>query len=268
VADEKPSWWRGHRIYIAVTAALGCFLGVGLFTSADAEDLTAAYGIFAKEAQAHQPDYQPQTVNLDGWEATQTAWKRLFPTIVVLRCFLHVVLGIQQRCRSNKPLDKALSEDWWHLFPSLNPAQFGQRLRRLWESVNATAEFPQVILEKLAKLKANAQNFKLTFEYPNAYRTSNTVDRLMNYQDRILYAMQYFHGSRTAVQQALRAMAMLWNFHPYCRKVQLQAPHSKSPFEDLNGFRYHDHWLRNLLIASSLNSRHTGKPVPHKPMEN
>jgi len=53
-------------------------------------------------------------------------------------------------------------------------------------------------------------------------------------------------------------MAILWNFHPYTRKVQdtrkVQAlePHSKSPFADLNGFRYHDNWLRNLLIASSL----------------
>jgi len=90
----------------------------------------------------------------------------------------------------------------------------------------------------------------------------------MNDQNRILYAMQYFHGSRTAVQQALRAMAMLWNFHPYCRKVQAQAPHSKSPFEDLNGFRYPDHWLRNLLIASSLNGRYAGKPVLLKSMEN
>jgi len=163
VADEKHSWWNGHRIYIAVTAAIGCVLGVGLANSADAEDLTAAYGIFAKEAQAHQPDYQPQTVNLDGWEPTQTAWKRLFPTIVVIRCFLHVVLGIQQRCRSNKALYKALTEDLWHLFHSLNPAQFGQRLRRLWEWVNATPDVPQVILDKLEKLKAHAQNFKLTF---------------------------------------------------------------------------------------------------------
>jgi len=50
-------------------------------------------------------------------------------------------------------------------------------------------------------------------------------------------------------------MALLWNFHPYGRKVQAMEPHSMSPFEDLNGFRYHDNWLRNFLIASSLNVR-------------
>lgn len=80
--------------------------------------------------------------------------------------------------------------------------------------------------------------------------------------------MQYFHGSEAATKAGLRAMAMLWNFHPYGRKVQKQAPHSRSPFEDLNRFRYHDDWLRHLLIASSLNGRHTGKPVPLKALEN
>jgi hypothetical protein len=32
----------------------------------------------------------------------------------------------------------------------------------------------------------------------------------------------------------------------------------------LNGFQYHDHWLRNLLIASSLNGRGTGVMNKHK----
>jgi hypothetical protein len=90
----------------------------------------------------------------------------------------------------------------------------------------------------------------------------------MNYQDRLLYAMQYFHGSEKAIRQGIRAMAMLWNFHPYSQKVQRKAPYSRSPFEDLNGFRYHDHWLRNLPIASSLNGRLTGKSVPLKLEEN
>ncbi len=33
------------------------------------------------------------------------------------------------------------------------------------------------------------------------------------------------------------------------------------PFEQLNGFRYHNNWVRNLLIASSLNGR---RPLPKK----
>jgi hypothetical protein len=122
--------------------------------------------------------------------------------------------------------------------------------------------------EKLLKLFDHAPNFKQHFDHPNAYRTSNTVDRLMNYQDRILYAMQYFHGSTASARMALRAMAMLWNFHPYGSKTQAKEPFSRSPFEALNRFRYHDHWLKNLLIASSLNGRNGGNPAFHKLMEN
>jgi hypothetical protein len=80
--------------------------------------------------------------------------------------------------------------------------------------------------------------------------------------------MQYFHGSMASARQALRAMAMLWNFHPYSRKTQAKHPFSQSPFEDLNGFRYHDHWLKNLLIAASMNGRNCGRPVLLKSMEN
>jgi hypothetical protein len=43
-------------------------------------------------------------------------------------------------------------------------------------------------------------------------------------------------------------MALLWNFHPYIRKVRAMEPYSMSPVEDLNGFRYHDNWLRNFLL--------------------
>ncbi|NJK52005.1 MAG: hypothetical protein HC936_02815 [Leptolyngbyaceae cyanobacterium SU_3_3] len=74
---------------------------------------------------------------------------------------------------------------------------------------------------------------------------------------------QYFQGTFHSAGQSLRAMALLWNFHPYGQKIQAMLPHSMSPFEDLNGFRYHDHWLRNLLIASSLNGRGAGKPLKH-----
>jgi hypothetical protein len=59
-------------------------------------------------------------------------------------------------------------------------------------------------------------------------------------------------------------MAILWNFHLYIPKVRKRAPDAKTPFEALNGFCYHDYWLRNLLIAASLNGRNTGKFISHK----
>lgn len=265
VADEKHTWWWGERVYVAVTAAMGCFLGVGVAQSADTEGLTPAYREFQREALAVHPNYQPQSVNTDGWQATQNAWKTLFPTITLMLCFLHTVLGIQHLCRRTSELFQPLTQKLWRLYSSLTPRQFAQRLRRLGEwASNPKNSLSEPLQQKVLNLQANASRFKLTFELPDAYRTSNQVDRLINYQDRILYGMQYFHGTLDAARQTLRSMAMLWNFHPYCRKVQVLEPHSMSPFEDLNGFRYHDNWLRNLLIASSLNGRGTAKPVKHK----
>lgn len=48
-------------------------------------------------------------------------------------------------------------------------------------------------------------------------------------------------------------MALPWNFHPYGSRTKFKHPSRSSPFKDLNGFQYHDNWLRNLLIASSMN---------------
>jgi hypothetical protein len=123
---------------------------------------------------------------------------------------------------------------------------------------------PEPVWQKLQSLIANAPRFPLTFAFPQAYRTNNQVDRLMNYPDRPLYAMQYFQGTKAAIRQAGRAMAMLWHFHPYGRKVQTKPPFALSSFEALNGFRYYDNWLWNLLIAASLNGRGSGKPVKQK----
>lgn len=244
---------------------MGCFLGVALAETADAAGLGQAYGEFQQEALTHNPDYQPETVNTDGWDATQIAWKSLFPGITLILCFLHSVLAIQQRCRRQGDLFQTVTDKLWQLYHSRNRSQFGQRLRRLLEWVHhPDTDLPEALRQKLLSLKAKAPDFTVAFDHPEADRTSNTVDRLMNYQDRILYSMQYFHGTLASANQAVRAMALLWNFHPYGRKVQDQEPHSMSPFEDLNGFRYHDHWLRNLLIASSLNGRGNAKPIQHK----
>ena len=81
---------------MATTAASGCFLGVGVSQTADESGLSAADGELQQEATALKPDYAPQSVNTDGWEGTQLAWKSLFASITLMRCFLHTVLGIQQ----------------------------------------------------------------------------------------------------------------------------------------------------------------------------
>jgi hypothetical protein len=107
-----------------VTAAKECFLGVGLAMDAGAEALTQAYGVFRTEVQALIPDYSPETVNTDGWVATQTAWQTLFPNITLILCFLHTVLAVQQRCRREPTLFKLVTDKLWHLFHSDTLSQF------------------------------------------------------------------------------------------------------------------------------------------------
>jgi len=104
---------------------------------------------------------------------------------------------------------------------------------------------------KATESERKIQQFQVAYDYPKA-RTSNMLDRLMNYQDRLLYSMQYFHGSEAAARLYLRAVVLIWNFHPYGSGQQQQS-RGRCPFKDLNGFEYHDNWLRNLLIAGSMN---------------
>jgi hypothetical protein len=258
VADEKHCDWQGKRVYLAVTAAQGCLLGSALSPSAGHDALADAYGVFQQEACAHAPDYVPETVTTDGWEATRAVWQQLFPGIVWILCFLHEVIKVRDGCRSKPDLCNGLIEELWHIYQAVTKRQFAQRLRRFldWVDINA---LPQAIKQRLQRLRKKSPDFQRAYDFPDAYRTSNQVDRPMNHLERTLFAMQGFHGDWSAAQRSVRAMALLFNFHPFCRKTRRLKNGCLCPFEQLNGFRYHDHWLRNLLIATSLNGR---RPLP------
>jgi hypothetical protein len=264
VADEKHCDWKGQRVYLAVTAAKGCLFGNSLSTNAGHEGLATAYGVFQQEVHDHAPDYAPKTVTTDGWEATRWAWEHLFPGIVWILCFLHEVIKVRDWCRSKPDLRYGLAEELWHLYHAETKRQFAQRLRRFLEWVDIRP-LPGAIKQRLLRLRAKSPYFQRAYDFPDAYRTSNQVDRPMNHLDRTLFAMQGFHGNWRSAEQSVRAMALLFNFHPFCRKTRAQKNGCLCPFEQLNGFRYHDHWLRNLLIASSLNGR---RPLPKPPQTN
>ncbi|MBX7221435.1 MAG: hypothetical protein K1Y36_15905 [Blastocatellia bacterium] len=74
----------------------------------------------------------------------------------------------------------------------------------------------------------------------------------MKYLDRVLFVRQYFNGTSASARLSVRAMALIWNFHPYGSRLRHAQPQRVSPFHDLNGFQYHANWLQNLLIAASM----------------
>lgn len=249
VADEKQTWIAKDKVFIPTTAAKGVFLGASIVTTAETEELTRGYAEFKEEATALDPSYTPTTVCTDGFFATRKAWLTLYPTITLVLCFLHIVLKLRDRCRAvlrTEVLDRA-----WNIYHATTKRSFAQRARRFSEW--AARRLPAgPLLEVAAKLCQRTNHYLTAFDYPQASRTSNTVDRLMNYQDRKLYAMRYFHHSTKSARLAVRAIAMLWNFHPYSERLRRQDETRRSPFCDLNGFQYHGNWLHNFLIASSM----------------
>ncbi len=253
VGDEKHTRIQGEKVFVATTCAQGCVLGVSVAENAGEEALTQAYGVFKKEAQQLEPTYNPKTVNTDGWPATQGAWRGLFPTIVLISCFLHVYIRLRDRSKKKfKTLFADLADRLWNCYRATTQASFSQRLRRLQEWAQRSEDLPAFMREKIDKLRANAASFTAAYAFPEAYRTSNLLDRLMQRMDRHLFNTQYFHGSRAAAEYSIRAWALIHNFAPSNPYTVRQHRGFQSPAERLNQFRYHENWLQNLLISGSL----------------
>ena len=182
------------------------------------------------------------------------AWKHLFPGLGVILCFLHAVLKIVERCVRDLLLRKRLVDKAWSVYEVATPGPFSQRLRRFreWGMKQLTEG---LLREAVLSLCSKGPRFACAYGHRGAHRTSNAADRLINYQDRRLYAMGYFHGTLESAPLAVRTMALLWNFHPCGIRTRRDFPARRSPFPDLNSFHYHDNWLHNLLIASSMGGR-------------
>lgn len=255
VADEKHTRLKGDKVYVPTTVGDNCILGASVVASPSTDDFEHGYGDFAAEAQQLDPGYSPETVCADGWEATWNAWWRLFPTITVLLCYLHSAIKIRDCRTTDHCLRFETLTKVWEAFKAQTKASFSQRLRRLRQWASANLPGGSKLLKAVDKLCDKREFFALAYDFVDPYRTSNAVDRLMNHQDRLLYAMRYFHGDLASARLSVRAMAMLWNFHPYGSRLRRKDAGRLSPFSDLNGFQYHGNWLHNFLIASSLGGR-------------
>jgi hypothetical protein len=251
VADEKHTTQDGRKVYLAATAGGGCCLGMALAESAGADDLTEAYGVFREEAHRLDPEYRPETVNTDGWPATQAAWRALFKGVTLILCFLHAFLKIRERAVHMKETFSELSRRVWEAYHAPDVRTFSQRLRRLREWSEAHVDKP-VVREKVLALCDKRAAFVVAYDHPGCHRTSNAVDRLLRRLDHHLYCTQHLHGSKRAAEQGLRGWALINNFAPSCPETVRESPGLRSPAERLNGMRYHEEWLQNLLVSASL----------------
>lgn len=245
-ADEHHTDWCGEKGYIPITAGEGCVLGIALTPSADDAHLRQAYGTFAAEARQVAPHYSPQSVNTDGWAATQNAWKALFPLVTVILCFLHGFLKIRDRCRKAFELHQRV----WEVYRAGCKAVFTRRMNalRAWAE---SQTWPAAVREVLAKLWNRAAEYARAYDHPTCRRTSNMVDRLTNRLYRVLYAHRGLHGHQRTSELRLRGWALLHNFCPFAPRAG-KPREFESPAHRLNRKRYHDNWLQNLLISASL----------------
>ena len=249
LADEKITWLNGEEVVVATTVGDDCVLGVSVALGADTESLTEAYQHFKDEAQALNAEYAPETVNTDGWAATQCAWLSLFPTVVLIECFLHAFIKIRERGKHLKAIFTQLSQQVWEVYRATDAASFRSKAEalRLWAEKNTTG----YVLEAVRKLCAKTDRFVVAYEHPLAHRTSNMLDRHMNSMARWLDSARFFHGHWVSAERSVRAWALFHNFGPYCPRAPVSQNYS-SPAHKLNGFVYHQNWLHNLLIATSL----------------
>lgn len=249
--DEKHSWLQGERVYITTTVGDECILGSSIARSSGEYDLAIAYNDFKQEAQIANPDYSPQTVNLDGWEPTQKAWKLLFPRVSIILCFLHIFIGIRDRIKKkHKTLYQYIATRLWKCYHAKRGQCFSQRVRHFCEWAE-NSSVPSVILEKLRKLRTNRSAYTIAYDFPRAHRTSNMLDRVMQRMDRFLFSMQYFHGTKQSAIYTIRGWSLIFNFAPWNPYTTRKNGYS-SPAEQLNRSRYHDCWLQNLYISASL----------------
>lgn len=251
LADEKHAKAHGGKWYAATTVAQDCVLGAAVSQSADAEGLTAAYAIFKEEARQLNPDYKPESVNVDGWAATSKAWQTLFPTVTIILCFLHAFIKIRSRCKRLGDTYTQIKQQVWDIYHAPNRTDFLEGVATLQKWVmNNREQLTNYAIEAIDKLCQRADQYCLAFDHPTAYRTSNMLDRHMGLMARWLAGGRYFHGNLQVADLRTRAWALLHNYRPYCPRAKVSKQY-QSPAHKLNGFVYRENWLENLLVASS-----------------
>lgn len=249
LADEKFTSLNGQEVYVATTVGSDVVLGASITLTAQTDPLEQAYSDFKQEAQRLNPDYAPQTLNLDGWKQTKAAWLRLFPTLVIIRCFLHAFLRIRERCKHTS-VYRQVQALIWHIYHAKTYVTYWRRFRAFLAF--AAQHLDGEALKAVRKFEQKRAELFVGWRHPGCHRVSTMLERHMQSMTRCLYMGRNFHGHRVSAHLLVRSWTLQHNFLPYCPRAHLRTkPHFTSPFHKLNGFTYRTCWLENLLVASS-----------------
>ncbi len=245
-ADDHPTAWCGAKASIPITTGEGGVLGIAWTESADEAPRSAASGTCAAEARQGDPPDAPQTVNTDGWKATQHAWHVRLPALTVLLGFVPGFVPIRHRCRTAL----ALPHQGWEVSRAATATEWTARLTalRAWA---ASHTGPAAVRAVLATGWNRASASARASDHPGCRRTRPMVDRLTHRRSRVLSAPRGLHGPQRSSERRLRGWARRLHFCPYAPRAG-QPRAYQSPAHRLNHKRYPDNWLQNLLLSASL----------------
>lgn len=251
LADEKHTKAHGEKWYVNTTVAKGCVLGASVTETADSTGLEQGYGVFKEEAQSVKANYAPKTVNTDGWAATNAAWKKLFPTVITLLCYLHGFIKIRSRCKRLGDVFEEIKTHVWDIYHAESKHDFMVQVGVLenWLESKQT-ELTNNAVEAIEKLCKRADKYAQAYAHPMGHRTSNMVDRQMALMARWLSGGRHYHGNLQSAELRIRGWALLHNFRPFCPRAKVSKKYNCRAHR-LNGFIYRDNWLENLLVATS-----------------
>ena len=173
----------------------------------------------------------------------------------MIRCLLHVFIKIRDRFTKKKQKGELFQEManwfWKRCFAAASTTAFAQNLRRFDEWAQ-NQDLNEPVAKAISKMRMQRDDYSVAFDFPEAHRTSNMLDRLMRRLDRRLFSSQFLHGSLQAAQRYVRAWALIYNFAPSNPQTVKRHNGQQSPAERLNQFQYHECWLQNLFISASL----------------
>jgi hypothetical protein len=250
--DEKITWWNGQEIYAAMVAGAGCILGNALSKTEDEAGLKGAYARFKEEVLNILPKYSPKSCCIDGWTSSRKAMMALFPSLILIRCFLHSILKIRAVYKK-EPFKNTLMDKAWTVYKSKNIKELADNIVNLetWTAQNVQKDS---VKQNVAKLCGRKAEFATTFDAPEGHRTTSMVDRAMRPFEKFLTNRMYFHGHFATAEHTCTAFAICHNFAPFApRTRQFNKEHANCRADELNGFAYRENWLENLLVATSRN---------------
>ena len=172
--------------------------------------------------------------------------------IKIIECFLHAYLKVRDRATKKLTTYFDLAADKiWDCYRAESKRSLAQLIRRLKEwTISDLPDCP--MKQNILKLCKKKKKWMDHLDFPMAHKTSNMMDRLMRSMNRHAFNSQMFHSTISSTSKNFRAFALLYNFTPSSSAAWDESKILTSPAARLNGFVYHDDWLHNLLISTSL----------------